>query len=353
LSKAGRDTTIPPTWSMERYSRQIPLKGIGTVGQRKLHDARVAVVGLGGLGSISALQLAGMGVGFLRLVDRDVVELTNLHRQALYDMSSLGYPKVEIAERRLKAINPDLITDPIALTVNSKTAEDIVRGVDIVIDGLDRLEPRYSLNAACLSRKVPYIFGSALESYGSASTIIPGKTACLECMLGRIDDDNMPTCEVVGVFPQILSVIASIQVKEALNLILGQDPVLSNKLLFADIDSMDFQLFHVVRTPNCGACGTFRTMTTHKPSQVVQLCGKGSFSISTNSILSLDLEEVGRVLSTRFEIGMRTGFAVTVAYTDRISAVLMKTGNMLVHGAKDKEEALKVYEDVLGCIGDC
>ncbi|MGQ9514949.1 MAG: HesA/MoeB/ThiF family protein [Thermoproteota archaeon] len=268
-------------------------------------------------------------------------------------MSYLGYPKVEAAERRLKAINPNLQTDPLAININSENADDVVSGVDVVIDGLDRLEPRYSLNRACLSKKVPYIFGSAIESYGNASTIIPNETACLECMLGRIDDDNMPTCDVVGVYPQILSIIASIQVKEALNIILGHEPMLSNRLLFADIESMDFRIFQVARTPNCGVCGTSKNVIARKSSQVVQLCGKESFSISGREELSLDLEELAKVLSTRFKIVMKTDFALTISYTERVYAVLMKTGNMLIHGAKDKEEALNIYEEILDFAGDC
>jgi adenylyltransferase/sulfurtransferase len=164
---------------LERYSRQIVLKAIGTEGQARLKNARVCVVGIGGLGCVSALQLTAMGVGYIRLVDQDVVDLTNLHRQPVYDVSSIGYPKVEVAEKKLKSLNPNVETDPLTLIVDSNTAESIVKGVEVVVDGLDRFVPRYAINRACLKLKVPYVFGGAIETYGNVSTIIPGETACL------------------------------------------------------------------------------------------------------------------------------------------------------------------------------
>jgi adenylyltransferase/sulfurtransferase len=338
---------------MERYSRQIVLRGIGDAGQRRLRGARVSIVGVGGLGSVSALQLTAMGVGHLRLVDQDVVDITNLQRQILYDTSMLGYPKVEAASRKLEAINPDVTLEPLAISINSETADDAVRGVDVVIDGLDRLEPRYDINRACLTRKVPYIFGSALESYGNASSILPDGTPCLECIFGRISDEGRPTCETVGVYPQILAIIASIQVKEAINIILGRKPVLAGQLLFADIESMEFRTFGVERAPGCPACGAPVPKTTASPSRVVELCGKKSFSIASNANVSYDLEECARILSTAFKMKMKTDFAITIDYSPNVYVVLMKTGHMLIHGAERKEDALSVYHAILSFINDC
>jgi len=322
-------------------------------GQRRLRKARVSIVGVGGLGSVSALQLAAMGVGHLRLVDQDVVDITNLQRQSLYDMSSLGYPKVEAAARRLEAINPDVKAEPLAISVNSGTADDAIRGVDVVIDGLDRLKPRYDINRACLIRKVPYVFGSALESYGNASSILPESTACLECILGRVSDDGQPTCETVGVYPQILAIIASIQVKEALDIILGHKPVLAGQLLFADIDSMDFQIFAMNKVLSCPSCGVPLTQTAASPSKVVQLCGRNSFSISSSKNVSLDLEECARALSPRYKVKMRTSFALTIEYSPNVSIVIMKTGNMLIHGAEGEESALSIYHEIMSFVSDC
>jgi len=338
---------------MDRYSRQLVIRGIGVKGQRRLREARVSIVGVGGLGSVSALQLASMGVGHLRLVDHDVVDMTNLQRQSLYDMSSLGYPKVEAASRRLEAVNPDVKVEPLAISVNSSTADDAVREVDVTIDGLDRLKPRYDVNRACLNRKVPYVFGSALESYGNASTILPDNTACLECIIGSSSDEGLPTCETVGVYPQVLAIIASIQVKEALDIILRRKPVLAGQLLFADIDSMDFQTFAMKRVPSCPSCGVLATQTATSPTRVVELCGKNSYSIASSKNTVLDLEACARGLSPRFKVKMRTSFAITIGYSYEISVVLMKTGNMLIHGAVGEGGALNIYHEIMNLVSAC
>ena len=336
---------------LERYSRQIVLKEIGTEGQKKLKNARACIAGVGGLGCISALQLAEMGVGYIRLVDQDVVDLTNLHRQPLYDVSSLGYPKVEVAEKKLRSLNPNVETEPVTLTVDSNTAESIVEGVDVVVDGLDRFGPRYAINRACLKLKVPYVFGGAIETYGNASTIIPGETACLECVMGRMSDEHLPTCEIVGVLPPVLGIVASVQVREAVSLILGRKPSLANKLLFCDLNSTSFEIFSTARASNCTACGT-PVKRVAEGLRVAELCGKNSFMISSKGPVILDMVKATDILGTRFTIKIRARYGVTLDYSDGISISLMKTGNMLVKGVKDKEGALQLYEEVMNYLVD-
>lgn len=332
---------------MQRYSRQIALREIGIDGQRKLKEARVCIAGMGGLGCVSASQLAAMGVGYIRLVDQDVADLTNLHRQLLYDTPSLGYPKVEVAEKRLKSLNPNVKTDPMPLTINSATAEQIVKDVDLVLDGLDHFTPRYALNEACVKLGVPYIFGGAIQAYGNVSTIIPGKTACLECMMGRVSDEGLPTCETVGVFPQVMTIVASIQAREALSLMLGKQPSLANKLLFCDLNSIEFEVFPVVKVSSCPTCGRPIVPPVAEAPRVAELCGKNSFMISTKGKVSLDMAEAIDLLSTRFRIKVRANMGVTFDYSDTISISLMKTGNMLVKGIAEKEGALKVYDEIM------
>jgi adenylyltransferase/sulfurtransferase len=140
---------------LEFYSRQIVLSEIVYKGQMKLKNAKVCLVGLGGLGSPAALQLAAMGVGYLRLVDHDVVELSNLQRQHLYGVNFVGYPKVEAAAKRLHELNPNIEIEPLPLSLNVNNAEDIVSDMDVVVDGLDRMSPRYAVNKACLKLEVP------------------------------------------------------------------------------------------------------------------------------------------------------------------------------------------------------
>ena len=164
---------------LEYYSRQIVMAELGYNTQLKLKDSKACLLGVGGLGSSAAMQLAAMGVGYLRIVDRDVVELTNLHRQHLYGVDDVGYPKVEAAAKRLQNLNPYITIEPLPLSVNQTNAENIVRGMDVVVDGLDSMAARYAINRACTKLGVPYVFGAAIETTGNLSTIVPGETACL------------------------------------------------------------------------------------------------------------------------------------------------------------------------------
>ena len=169
---------------LETYSRQIVLADIGYDGQLKLRNARVCLVGVGGLGSPVALKLVGMGIGFLRVVDRDIVSRSDLHRQYIYDTDSIGIPKVEVLLKKLSRLNPDVTIDPVPESLNSINAEELLADMDVIIDGLDRPEPRYIVNRTCNRLKIPYVFGAAIEAFGNVSTIIPGQTFCLECFMG-------------------------------------------------------------------------------------------------------------------------------------------------------------------------
>ena len=187
---------------MDYYSRQIVLKEIGLDGQRRLKKGRVCVVGAGGLGSPILTQLACIGVGTLRIVDRDVVEASNLQRQHLYGFNDIGVPKVEAAERRLRELNPFIDIEPAPLSVTPGNAERIIGGVDVVVDALDSMRARYSLNRATQRLCVPFVHGAVIMQVGNATTIVPGETACLECFQGGIDDADLPSCAVTGSTPR-------------------------------------------------------------------------------------------------------------------------------------------------------
>jgi len=228
------DTSLSET-ELETYSRQIVLDEIGYDGQLRLRASKVCLVGLGGLGAPTALKLTAMGVGYLRLVDRDVVVTSDLHRQYLYDRKAVGYPKVEAAAQKLRDINPDAELDPIPAALTGTNASEMIAGADIVVDGLDRMSSRYVLNSACVKLGIPYVFGAAIESAGNVSTIIPRKTACLECFYSEIDDKQLPKCAIAGVHPSVLGIVSSVQVYDAIRLLTGQEPRLANKLLYVEL----------------------------------------------------------------------------------------------------------------------
>ena len=167
---------------LDRYSRQIMLEEIGYLGQLKLKQAKVCVVGVGGLGNPITARLAAMGVGRIRIVDRDVIELSNLHRQTMFNEDDVGQVKVETAAKKLRKLNPDIIIEEMPVSVNDYTAFDVVNGCDVVIDALDSVNARYSLNKACIEKKIPFVTGAAVGVTGQSFTILPNDTACYHCL---------------------------------------------------------------------------------------------------------------------------------------------------------------------------
>ncbi|MEM3072184.1 MAG: HesA/MoeB/ThiF family protein [Candidatus Bathyarchaeia archaeon] len=245
----------PFTGWADTYSRQIALAEIGCEGQRKISKGRVCVIGVGGLGCESSIRLAAMGVGYLKLVDRDVVSRSDLHRQILYDLSSVGKSKVEVAAEKLLKLNPNMQVDPLPVALTPSNVESIVKDVDVVVDGLDSLPPRYWVNRACVKNNVPYVFGSAIQSYGNLSTILPSKSTCLECFYPKLENMNLPRCASVGVHPSIVGVIANLQVYEAVRVLTDQPPKLTDKLMYVDLAHMGFEIVGLKKRRDCAACG--------------------------------------------------------------------------------------------------
>jgi bacteriocin biosynthesis cyclodehydratase domain-containing protein len=338
---------------LEYYSRQIVLKEIGYNGQLRLKGAKACIVGLGGLGCSIATQLTAMGVGNLRLVDRDIVELSNLQRQHLYTMSALGYPKVEVAVRRLRDLNPNVELEPLPFSLNVETAEKVIRGVDVVIDGLDHMEPRYVVNRACVKLEVPYVFGAAIMNYGNVSTIIPGETPCLECFYGNLKDEVLPTCAVVGVHPSVISLVASVEVVEAIRILLGERPNLASKLLYCDLESLSMDEVSLSRMEDCPVCGD-KPRGPPAPltqSAVEEICGRGgkrTFIINPRKSLELDMADLLALLKERnFNILVKADLAITFKPAPEVITSLLKSGVMITAGEKDREEALKLYRSIV------
>jgi len=338
---------------LEFYSRQIVLPEIGYNGQLKIRNSKVCVVGLGGLGSPAALQLAAMGVGYLRLVDRDFVELSNLQRQHLYGVNFLGYPKVEVAAKRLHELNPNIEIEPLPLSLNVNNTEDIIRGIDVVVDGLDRMTPRYALNRACQKVGAPYVFGAAIMNFGNVSTIIPGKTPCLECFQGNLDDEMLPTCAVVGVHPSILNIIASVEVSEAMKIILGEKPRLANKILHCDTEDMKFEEIEISKAENCPVCGSKPSDSPIplKQKLVTENCGregKRVFVITPKRNLELNTEQLYSLLINKgFKVKVKADLGITFDSGLKGTASIMKSGIMVIDGINNEKEAYNFYSKII------
>jgi adenylyltransferase/sulfurtransferase len=340
---------------LQRYSRQIMLEEIGFVGLEKLRKAKVCVVGVGGIGNPVVTQLTAMGVGKLKIVDRDIIEISNLHRQHLYTENDLGKVKVEAAKERLEKINSSVEIEALPNSVTKYTAESIISGYDIVVDALDSIDARYALNDACIKLNIPLIYAGALGMLGSVCTIIPNKTACLRCIFPALAEDDMPTCSTEGVHPSILYLVGGIQVSEVVKIILGEKPTLENKLMYVDLNDLSLEKISVFRQEECPSCGTKRIdrdQLETKQLIIEELCGrdrgKRTYTVTPSHISSsLNLigieknaERLGYTIKTKGELGL----TIMSGNSDNLSISIMSSGAATIVGAKSEDEALSIYK---------
>ena len=240
---------------LERYERQIMIKGLGEEGQEKLKRANVFIAGAGGLGSPIAMYLVAAGVGTIRVVDHDRVELSNLNRQVLHWDEDIGKRKADSALEKLRKLNPRVELEAVAETITEANVARLVAGFDLIVDAMDNLPTRYLLNKVAVERNTPFFHGAVYGFEGRAMTIIPGKTACLECVYrGRITPkEKFP---VIGVTP---AVIGCIQSTEVIKYIVGIGELLTNRLLIYDGLNLKFTEFQVAKDPNCEHCSHLPT----------------------------------------------------------------------------------------------
>lgn len=235
----------------DRYSRQVAIPGFGRAGQQKLKAAHAVVAGLGGLGSPASIYLAAAGVGHLTIIDAQRVELSNLNRQMLHWGPDIGQPKVKSATEKLKAMNSDIKVNGIFEKITSENVVQLVKGTDVVVDGLDNYSTRYLLNETCVRNNIPFIHGAVEGLRGQLMTILPGKGPCLRCVISR-EPLKKSLFPVLGATP---GVIGCLQAMEAIKLITGiGKPFVGKMLIFNGMD-MTFDEIKVNRDPNCQVCG--------------------------------------------------------------------------------------------------
>jgi molybdopterin/thiamine biosynthesis adenylyltransferase/molybdopterin converting factor small subunit len=337
---------------LDRYSRQVMLEEIGYNGQLKLKNSKVCVVGTGGLGHPIITRLTAMGVGTLRIVDRDVIELSNLHRQTLFDEDDVGQVKVETAAKKLKKLNSECNIESLTVSVNDYTALEVVEGCDVVIDALDSVNARYALNKACVKFNIPFVTGAAVGTSGQAFTILPKQSACYYCMFPGLDEDTMPTCSLEGVHPSILSIIGGIEVAEAVKIITGKTPNLSNRILHIDLENLDFNSTRTFKAEECPICGTGKLEVVEKQELILEeLCGrnrgKRTYSITPTETFDLDYAGVSTIAKEKGFLIENLGDLGLSLRTNEISVNFMKRGSAVVVGSKDESDAVALYKTLL------
>jgi adenylyltransferase/sulfurtransferase len=327
------------------YSRQTILKEIGVSGQEKLRKARVAVVGVGGLGSASSLYLTLAGVGYLRVIDQDTVEPHNLHRQILYTPEDLHYPKAEAAANRLQKHNPLVQVEAVSENVNAGNVEKLLSGVDIVVDGLDNMPARHLVNQACIKHHIPYVFGAAIALEGNVSVFNPPETGCLECLIPNKSGDSGDSCDTVGIIGATAGVIASIQALETIKIVTGAGQPLKGKLLVCDFRDMDFTTLPIAENPACPACHGKPTVQSGR-ERLVWLCGKDTANINPEKPLILDLNQLYQKINPQYSVRLKSQLALIFNYQG-LEISLFNGGRMLIKGVKEEKAALDVYREII------
>ena len=328
-----------------RYNRQEIFYGIGPEGQKKLKNARVCVIGVGALGSSIANNLARAGVGFLRLIDRDIVELTNLQRQVLFTEQDAKemIPKAEAAKIHLSEINSEVEIEALVVDVNPYNIEKLIDGVDLVIDGMDNLETRYLLNEACNKNNVRWVYGGVVGSGGMMMNIFPGEGPCLQCLFGEFPEDGTyDTCDTVGVISPITNMVAAYESAEAMKIIVGSDSV-CRQAISMDVWDNFTEFFDVEPDPECPVCAKhqYERLEHRQKNYTASLCGHDAYQVSPEDDGTFDYEATVDRLSEEGEVAKNRYF--TTFKNDEADFKLFPDGRAIINGVPSGDAAREVF----------
>ncbi|MFX0007245.1 MAG: ThiF family adenylyltransferase [Candidatus Hermodarchaeota archaeon] len=242
---------------INRYSRQIVLKEIGGIGQKKLLNSTISLIGLGALGSPAAYYLAAAGIGNLKIIDYDSVEISNLHRQILHFTNDINRKKTESAFEKLQMLNPDCKIESITERLTPDNVKEVLRNSDFVIEGSDNFPTKMLVNDACISLKIPFTIAGVLRFHGQIITVVPTeKTACYRCVFGDVNDSpSGMSCSQAGVIGLIPGILGCMEANEAIKCILKVGDLIINKIMYIDLLHNSFNFIDIYRDQNCVACG--------------------------------------------------------------------------------------------------
>lgn len=343
-------TTTP---AQQRYARQVRYAKIGAAGQTALEQAHVAIVGVGALGSVTANHLARAGVGRLTLIDRDIVDWSNLQRQLLYDEAdaAAGKPKAIAAAERLCQINSQIQLTPRVADLTARNAATLLGGAQLIIDGSDNFSVRYIVNTYSQQTGIPWIYGGAVGSTGMTMNVLPQAGACLACLFPKPPaGGSLDTCETAGVLAPIIDTIASIQTMEAIKLLTGNQEAMRQTLLQIDLWHAEWHAIQIARNPACPACGSGSTPDEAQVDQeqlAAALCGRNTVQVSPAQPMMLDLPRLAARWDTLGRIESNA-YLLRLHQPDGMTFVLFPDGRALVSGTDDPRLAQRKYTELIG-----
>jgi adenylyltransferase/sulfurtransferase len=336
----------------ERYSRQILFNGIGKEGQQRLLNSRVVIIGCGALGSAQAEALARAGVGNLRIIDRDFVEFSNLQRQTMFTESDAAerLPKAIACANRIREINSDITADAEVADVNHSNIERFISEVDVVIDGTDNFATRYLINDACVKHQVNWVYGAAVGSYGVTMTIQPHKTPCLRCIFPEAPPAaSAPTCDTAGVIMPIISIVASVQVTEALKLITAKVQELHGSLMQFDVWRNEWRKISIggpsQDCPTCGV-GDYQTLNAEAREFAAVMCGRHAVQISPSESMHIDLDALRRKLESSGDV--KANNYLVRFRTGEYELTIFQDARSIIRGTDDIATARSLYSKYIG-----
>ncbi|WP_067727632.1 thiazole biosynthesis adenylyltransferase ThiF [Oceanobacillus damuensis] len=336
----------------DRYSRQILFSPIGQVGQKKLAEKHVLLIGAGALGTGNAEILVRSGVGKITIVDRDYVEWSNLQRQQLYTESDANsrMPKVIAAKRRLEEINRDVQIEAKIIDVTPLEMSQLTDGVDLIIDATDNFDIRLIINDISQKHHIPWIYGAVVASYGISYTILPNETPCLHCLLQQVPMGGM-TCDTAGVISPVVQMVVAHQSAEALKILTDNREALRRQLISFDLwtnqqASIDVSTFKNTSCHSCGQAPTYPHLNYESQTKTAVLCGRDTVQIRPTAAGNRDLETIAARL---FNIGKVEQNSFLLSFTNEPHRLVMfHDGRVLVHGTNDVTEAKSLYYRYFG-----
>ena len=342
----------------ERYSRQVRFEPFGEAGQERLREARVAIVGIGALGGASATTLLRAGVRKLRLIDRDLAELSNLPRQLLLTEADVlaGIPKAVAAAAQLASIDHQAELDPRVQDLTAESCGELLRDVDLVIDGSDNFEARFLINEWCCTRQLPWIYGGAIAAEGRVFSILPGTTACLRCLVPEPPaPGDLPTCQTAGILGPVAMVVGAVQAAEAIKLLaanpLDRAGCVDGRMLVFDLWSgrwrnVDLSPLAAEGCPTCRG-GETPWLNRQGAGAATVLCGKEAVHVAASAGGHVDLEAVARSLQGFGQV-TTTPWMLRADVEPKLSLTLFRDGRAIVLGTRDPARARGILAKYLG-----
>lgn len=355
-SSNTQNSDSPLEQDLQRYSRQVRFAEIGLEGQKRIRQSRVLLCGCGALGTVLADTMVRAGVGMLRIVDRDFVDLSNLQRQVLFDETDVEahLPKAIVAANKLAKINSQVVLEPHVADLDWRNIRDFAKDVDLILDGTDNFEVRFLINDLSLESGIPWVYAGCVGSHGQTMAIFPNESACLRCIIEMPPEPGQTeTCDTAGVIAPAIHMITALQAASALKILSGQKQLVPPQLTMIDVwdgTLRQMNLANLRQKNDCPACvqGRRDWLNGGQASQSIVLCGRNSVQISPGVSASLSLEDLAAKLAP-FGAVTRNPFLLRLTLSESgHEMTLFRDGRAIIQGTDDISVARGLYSRYVG-----